>query len=104
MFGPGDAKEDWAILRALSAHVGEALPYDNLNQLRGALYAQYPHFADIEAPAQEDAKAIEKLAKVSAKIKKKQRFQRQSTISTSPTRLHERLLLWRNVRSWLLVA
>jgi len=70
VFGPGDAKEDWAILRALSAHVGEALPYDNLNQLRGALYAQYPQFADIEAPAQEDAKAIEKLAKVPAKIKK----------------------------------
>lgn len=69
VFGPGDAKEDWAILRALSAHLGEALPYDNLHQLRKALYAVHPHFADIEAPVQEDAKAIEKLAKVSATIK-----------------------------------
>jgi len=69
VFGPGEAKEDWAILRALSAHLGDALPFDNLHQLRAALYAQYPHFADIEAPAQEDSKAIEKLAKVPAKIK-----------------------------------
>ncbi|MGJ8528229.1 NADH-quinone oxidoreductase subunit NuoG [Maritalea sp.] len=69
VFGPGEAKEDWAILRALSAHLGEALPYDNLGQLRAAIYVQYPHFAVLEQPAQHDAKPIEKLAKVPANIK-----------------------------------
>ena len=70
VFGPGDAKEDWAILRALSAHLGNTLPFDNLNQLRAALFAEYPHFADLEALANEDAKSVEKLAKVPARPKK----------------------------------
>jgi len=69
VFGPGDAKEDWAILRALSAHLGEALAFDNLSELRSALSAQHPHMARIEAPAQEDATKVEKLAKIPAKIK-----------------------------------
>ena len=30
VFPPGEAKEDWAILRALSAKVGQTLPYDTL--------------------------------------------------------------------------
>ena len=29
-FPPGDAREDWTIIRALSGLIGEALPYDNL--------------------------------------------------------------------------
>ncbi|MDX1402165.1 MAG: NADH-quinone oxidoreductase subunit NuoG, partial [Kiloniellales bacterium] len=37
VFPPGDAREDWTILRALSAHLGKALPYDNLGELRGAM-------------------------------------------------------------------
>ena len=28
-FAPGEAKEDWAIVRALSSHVGQTLPYDS---------------------------------------------------------------------------
>ncbi len=44
-FPPGDAREDWTILRALSAQVGEALPYDNLGQLRAKLIEANPVFA-----------------------------------------------------------
>jgi NADH-quinone oxidoreductase subunit G len=44
-FPPGDAKEDWAILRALSDVAGKRLPYDSLDALRNALIAQAPHFA-----------------------------------------------------------
>ena len=44
-FAPGDAKEDWAILRALSEAAGKKLPYDNIEALRAALIAQVPHFA-----------------------------------------------------------
>lgn len=45
-FPPGDAKEDWAILRALSEVLGKRLPYDTLDALRDALVADVSHFAD----------------------------------------------------------
>jgi len=38
IFPPGEAREDWAILRALSAVLGKPLPYDNMSQLRQRLY------------------------------------------------------------------
>ena len=47
-FPPGEAKENWAILRALSAHVGEVLPFDSIAQLRSALVAEVPHLAQID--------------------------------------------------------
>jgi NADH-quinone oxidoreductase subunit G len=42
VFPPGEAKEDWAILRALSAKVGKTLPYDTLAQVRTAMYKATP--------------------------------------------------------------
>jgi len=44
-FPPGEAKEDWAILRALSDVLGKRLPYDDQAQLRAAVVADAPHFA-----------------------------------------------------------
>ena len=41
-FAPGEAKEDWAILRALSDVLGKRLPFDSLAQLRAKLYAESP--------------------------------------------------------------
>jgi len=46
VFPPGEAKEDWAIVRALSDVLGKRLPYDNLDALRAAIVADAPHFAD----------------------------------------------------------
>ena len=46
-FPPGDAREDWAILRALSDVLGQQLPFDSLPALRRALYAEHPHFAAV---------------------------------------------------------
>ena len=43
-FPPGDAREDWAILRALSAAVGHTLPYDSLEQVRARLVETNPVF------------------------------------------------------------
>ncbi len=43
-FPPGEAKEDWAILRALSDVLGKQLPYDDRNALRAAIVAEAPHF------------------------------------------------------------
>lgn len=47
-FPPGDAREDWAILRALSDVLGHKLPYDSLNQLRAQLYEECPHLAALD--------------------------------------------------------
>ncbi|HKM65443.1 MAG TPA: molybdopterin-dependent oxidoreductase, partial [Acidisphaera sp.] len=44
---PGDAKEDWAILRAFSAVVGKTLPYDTIATLRERLVQAHPSFARI---------------------------------------------------------
>ncbi len=46
-FPPGDAREDWAIVRALSEPLGAKLPYDSLDQLRRAMIAAHPHLARI---------------------------------------------------------
>ncbi|MEL7257896.1 MAG: NADH-quinone oxidoreductase subunit NuoG, partial [Pseudomonadota bacterium] len=45
---PGEAKENWAILRALSGEMGAALPFDTLGQLRQALLGELPHLAQID--------------------------------------------------------
>ena len=47
-FPPGDAREDWAILRALSAALGKALPYDTLDQVRQRLVKANPVFAALD--------------------------------------------------------
>jgi NADH-quinone oxidoreductase subunit G len=47
-FAPGEAKENWAILRALSAELDATLAYDSLAQLRQALVAEVPHLAQID--------------------------------------------------------
>ncbi len=47
-FAPGDAREDWAIIRALSDVLGKKLPFDSLTALRAKLYAEYPHFAGLD--------------------------------------------------------
>ena len=46
-FAPGDAKENWAILRALSAELETILEFDSLAQLRQALVKGFPHLAMI---------------------------------------------------------
>ncbi len=61
-FPPGDAREDWAILRALSDALGHRLPFDTLSALRAALYAEHPHFAALNAVARGDAGGIAAVA------------------------------------------
>jgi NADH-quinone oxidoreductase subunit G len=61
-FPPGDAREDWAILRALSEALGCKLPYDSLGALRQAMFAAHPHLMRIDQIAAGDAADIGKLA------------------------------------------
>jgi NADH-quinone oxidoreductase subunit G len=63
-FPPGDAREDWAILRALSEALGCKLPYDSLGALRQAMFAAHPHLMRIDQIAAGDAADIGKLAKL----------------------------------------
>ena len=53
-FAPGEAKENWAILRALSGEVGTVLPYDSLAQLRSSLIEAHPHLAAIDEVAENE--------------------------------------------------
>jgi NADH-quinone oxidoreductase subunit G len=46
VFPPGEAREDWAILRAVSAALGKALPFDSLGELRRQLVATHPVLAN----------------------------------------------------------
>ena len=48
VFPKGDAREDWAIFRAVSALLGKTLPYDNLDALRAKLMADSPSFAGLD--------------------------------------------------------
>ncbi|MCH9806432.1 MAG: NADH-quinone oxidoreductase subunit NuoG [Alphaproteobacteria bacterium] len=52
VFAPGDAKEDWAILRALSALVDKQLPFDSLPALRAELFKAAPHMQHIDEIAE----------------------------------------------------
>jgi NADH-quinone oxidoreductase subunit G len=47
-FPPGDAREDWKIIRALSGVLGRPLPYDSLNELRRRLRGAHPTFAAVD--------------------------------------------------------
>jgi NADH-quinone oxidoreductase subunit G len=69
-FAPGDAREDWAILRALSDVLDKRLPFDSLAQLRGRLYGEYPHLAGIDAVAAGDVFAVQALAARGGKVAK----------------------------------
>ncbi|APO74339.1 NADH dehydrogenase (quinone) subunit G 1 [Rhizobium etli 8C-3] len=69
-FAPGDAREDWAILRALSDVLGKKLPFDSLGELRSKLYAAFPHFAAVDEIAVGDSAKIAALAKKAGKMNK----------------------------------
>jgi NADH-quinone oxidoreductase subunit G len=75
VFPPGDAREDWKIVRALSGILGKTLPFDSLQQLRARLFAGHPHLALLDQIDPADGSAIERLAKQPAKTGK-QRFGR----------------------------
>jgi NADH-quinone oxidoreductase subunit G len=60
VFPKGEAKEDWAIFRALSARLGKTLPYDSLNALRAALIEEIESFGEIDhAPGARGAEAFD---------------------------------------------
>ena len=53
-FPPGDARENWAILRALSQKMDVTLNFDTLGQLREALFIEHPHLKNIDLPLENE--------------------------------------------------
>jgi NADH-quinone oxidoreductase subunit G len=61
-FPPGDARDDWSILRALSGVLGRKLPFDSLLELRARLYEAHPAMAQIDAVPRAEVGDILRLA------------------------------------------
>ena len=58
-FAPGEAKENWAILRALSGEMGATLPFDSLTALRAAIVTAHPHLGNIDEVAENTGDALD---------------------------------------------
>jgi NADH-quinone oxidoreductase subunit G len=70
VFPPGDAREDWSILRALSDPLGAKLPFDSLAQLRAALAVAYPFLVRFDAVAPTDVSVFNSIAALSGAVDK----------------------------------
>ncbi|MGE0501927.1 MAG: NADH-quinone oxidoreductase subunit NuoG [Rhizobiaceae bacterium] len=69
-FAPGEAREDWAILRALSDVLGHKLPFDSLAMLRGRVNADHPHLAAIDRVAPADPVGVANAARLGGRLRK----------------------------------
>jgi NADH-quinone oxidoreductase subunit G len=70
VFPPGDAREDWSILRALSDPLGAKLPFDSLTQLRAALAGAYPFLVRFDAVAPADTGVFGSVAELGGALDK----------------------------------
>jgi NADH-quinone oxidoreductase subunit G len=68
-FPPGEAKEDWTILRALSELAGHTLPYDTLAALRAAMYKAAPVLGRLDAPGAAGNQNMSALQKLRGTVK-----------------------------------
>jgi NADH-quinone oxidoreductase subunit G len=67
-FAPGEAREDWTILRQLSALMGTPLPFDNLRQLRALMFKAVPTLAQLDTVSPAAATGVERLIERAGKI------------------------------------
>jgi NADH-quinone oxidoreductase subunit G len=69
-FPPGDAREDWAVLRALSDVLGHKLPWDSLTALRQAIFKAVPHLMRLDQIEAGDSASIKTLASKGGSVDK----------------------------------
>ena len=69
-FPPGEAREDWAIIRALSDVLGKKLPYDSLAALRQAVFKAVPHLIRLDQIEAGNAADIKTLASKGGSLEK----------------------------------
>jgi len=62
VYPPGDAKEDWKIIRALSEILEHTLPFDMLQELRTEMFKAVPHLANIDDVAVPERQDLDDLA------------------------------------------
>jgi NADH-quinone oxidoreductase subunit G len=65
LFPPGEARHDWAIIRALSDVLGATLPFNTLNELHGQLHEAVPHLKDDGRLSPADASGLHDLVQSS---------------------------------------
>jgi NADH-quinone oxidoreductase subunit G len=70
VFPPGDAREDWSVLRALSEPLGAKLPFDSLSQLRAQLAAAYPFLVRFDQAPPADANVFSRIAELGGAVDK----------------------------------
>jgi NADH-quinone oxidoreductase subunit G len=68
VFPPGDARDDWSILRALSAVLGHTLPFDSLAELRALLFQAHPHLAQVDTAKPASAEPVIRLADLGGEL------------------------------------
>jgi NADH-quinone oxidoreductase subunit G len=69
-FPPGEAREDWAIIRALSDVLGKKLPYDSQQALRQAIFKAVPHLIRVDQIEAGNAADIKTLAGMGGSVEK----------------------------------
>lgn len=62
IFPPGEAREDWAVIRGLAEKLGVFLSFNSLSSLRKTLYAAHPHFVVLGAVENASSSSVEALA------------------------------------------
>jgi NADH-quinone oxidoreductase subunit G len=65
-FAPGEAREDWAILRALSGALRKPLPFDSFAELRRQMRAAHPSLGEIDTVAKADWDAFGAVGPIAA--------------------------------------
>ena len=65
-FPVGDAREDWSIIRALSAVLGHTLSFDNHDQLRAEMIAAHPIFGEADILTEAKTKLPSSAAKITS--------------------------------------
>ena len=67
IFPPGEARDDWSIVKAVSDAIGKSLPFETLQELRGKMYASAPQLAQLDMLEKADASSIDTMAEHTAK-------------------------------------
>lgn len=68
VFPPGEAREDWTIIRALSERLDRTLPFDNAMELRGKIYEKAPQLAAIGEIASEAVDHLREFSREAIRI------------------------------------
>ncbi|MFO1183812.1 MAG: NADH-quinone oxidoreductase subunit NuoG [Bauldia sp.] len=67
-FPPGEARDDWAVVRGLATTLGHRLPFDSLDELRARLFERHPHLAATDTVLAGGAADLQRIARLGGKL------------------------------------